>query len=306
MARSILTLAELRQRDGYRGLAEELAKKCALMEVLPYVVEPKGEFDYGVRSRLPNGGFHLYGEGVTRDTSETARYKETLCLYDSPIWVPSDGAMSGPEAVAVEAKAHLQKAAITFNTAFWYGAKTADPASMNGLSTRFPLLTTGGQVLNGGLTTGNSTSIWVLRINPEDGVHGFVQSAEDFLSLRYLGEDYDPDGTIKGVLGHKGHVHMAAGLVVRQANAACQICNLAVSGTSNVLTSALLTKAMALVPGWTHIFANSTGLVQCIDVAKGNTTASRNEFLHTITQAGNAQIWTDECIVDSETVKTAA
>lgn len=306
MAREFLTLADLRDRKGMRGIVKQLNKSNALLRSLVYEVAPKGYLEYPVVTELPTASFRGFNESGNRSVSRTVNLREEMALIDNAFWVEQGGGMSGPEAIAGELPQQIEAVAQEFNTAFWYGARNEDPRSLNGLDIRLPLLSSGGQVLSAAGTGTDLMSIWFLRIG-EDGVHGFIESPEDFLSGQMVGDRpcYDPNGVVKNVLGWAGHARMRAGIAVKNPNAVCQICNIETAGTSNILTLELMTKAQALCKGATHIFANATGWAQIQKVYQGSSSITKDEFGHPVLNVGPVPIYVDDALTITEPAKAA-
>lgn len=301
-----LPLAELRSRQANGPVVEELSKRKALFTALAAAglkVEPTGQSRYPVRTKLPTVNPRGVNEDVTRDVSITSPQVEEMMIIESPFWIDQFGFYGSPEeAIASEAPAHLEAIAQGFGYQFWYGSRAANPKGLDGLNTRFPLLSSGGQVLSAGGSGTDLTSIWFLEIG-EDGVHGFIQSPDDFLRSRFLGSRPMPGGSIEGYMANNA---MRMGIVTKRARAACQIANIETSGASNILTDDLLAAAYAKCPGATHVFCNVTGWTQIQKVARGAATIQKDEYGHPFMSFGPVPIYIDDEIVDTEAAKSAS
>lgn len=300
-----LSLDQLRTRRDVGGVVEELVKQSPLLAAMPFVVDPRGIYRYGVRVANPTVAFRRVNGTITPSVSTVDDYVEEMAIAESNFWIDDAAIYGDPiEAIAGEAPAHVEEVTNTFADGFYYGDRTSAPEGIDGLNTRLLLSSTpdtAGQVVSAGGSGSDLMSVWIVSLRP-DGLFGFCSSPEDLLKNEYKGPQQHAS---KGTWGQAAHIKMRCGLVLKDVKAAAQICNIETSGTSNILTEDLLWSAISRVRNPTHILANGVGWRQIQKVARGTAVVQKDQWGHPFFSFGPVPVYIDDHIVVTETAKAA-
>lgn len=294
-----------------RGIAEELQKDRPLLAALigaGVMIDERGRFEYGVRAANPTVQFRDVNGAITASVSTTDNYIEEMALAEHNPWVDNAAIVGDPlQAVADEALATLDAIEDIFGEGFYYGDRTVNRKSLDGLSTRLLLSSTPdttGQVVSAGGSGSDLTSIYIVSIG-ERGLHLFAQSTDTFIKNEFKGDVMHPTNK---TWGKGANVWMRCGMVLRTVRAAAQICNIETSGSSNILTEDLLWSAFRRVRNPTHIFASPRGweLFQKVARSAGQIQTGKNDFGQAFFTFGGVPVFMDEMIIETETAKAAS
>lgn len=193
---TFLTLADLyKQRDETRGITdiiEMLAQRNDILQDAPAMECNQGTTHLTtVRTGLPTPTWRKLYQGVQPSKGKTAQVKDATGMMET--WSEIDSKLvdlsKDPAKFRLnEARAHIQGLAQEAARTIFYGDIDTAPEKFTGLHARFddPAAGNGGQLVNGGGTSGTNTSIW------------FITWGENSCHLLY------PEGTYAG-LQRKDH-----------------------------------------------------------------------------------------------------
>lgn len=242
---TLLDVAKRTDPDGtIPMIAEVLTEYHSVLDVIPW---REGNLPTGhqntIRTSKPTPTFRLLNQGVIPAKSATGQVVDTCALLESRSHVDVEVAnLNGNTAQfrLSEAKAFMQGMMDTWADTLIQGDVSVDPEKFNGLQSRYFSLgstyTTSTQLIDGGGTGSDNTSIWlvgwgpetVFGIYPKGGQGGLehmdrgIQTVEDPNNTGYYFEAYVDVFKWKGGISIKDYRY-----VVR-------ICNI---DKSNVLTA---------------------------------------------------------------------
>ena len=245
-----LTLLELANRIDPQGnlavIAEILHKSNPVLNDIPWVEANATTFHkITQRLTLPTGEWRKVNAGVGIEASETRVINETIGMLETYSEVDKAIVDMAPNPKAVrmtEAKAFIEGLSQTWATALFYSNSATDSEEPNGLAPRLDA-TSQDNVISAGSTStaGDLTSIYVVQWG-EDKVHGIYprNSKTAGIEHRDLGEVtktvFDAAGasTSKQFQAYRDHFKLNFGLAVRDNRCIARLCNIEVTGTTNI------------------------------------------------------------------------
>lgn len=229
--------------------AKVLHRKCPLVRMLPMLPSNQIMSNIGLReSTLPTVGTRRFNYGVLPTASHASPYTEPIAMFedysevDKALWkLQNDPNAWRQEKDEKKVEALTQK----LENEFFYGSIATDPASFNGLATRFNSTTAypNGDstwfynVLDGGGASGNSgafTSAWVIEFGKGKVFGIYPKNLPGGLEIEDLGEDTKDAGSGYLFQVLRTHLTWFAGLVVEDERCVQRICN--IDTTANVST----------------------------------------------------------------------
>lgn len=193
-----------------------------------------------VRSSLPSVDFRRLNEGVARSKSTTSQFDEAAALLEANAIIDRKLAiLSGNVAAtrALEDKAFIEAMGQRFASTLWYGNQLTANKEFTGLTPRFNTIA-GGQVIDGGGTGTDNSSIWIINwdvdtvygIYPKNTVGG-LHYAETTANMRDFGDgfptgDYQRDDNGNPYLCYSSHYEWNCGLAVRDRRQVVRIANI--------------------------------------------------------------------------------
>lgn len=234
----------------YIWMAKVLHRACPLVRIMPMMASNQIMSNYGVReSYLPTPGTRRFNTGITPTASHSTPFSDNIAMFedysevDKALWaIQNDPNAWRQDKDEKKVEALTQK----LETTFFYGTVATDPASFNGLATRFnstSVYPNGDStwyynVVDGGGATGNSgafTSIWIIEFGKEKIYGIYPKNLPGGLQSEDLGEDtkdVSGGGSYYQVL--RSHYTWFAGLVVADERCVQRIAN--IDTTSGVTT----------------------------------------------------------------------
>lgn len=274
------TLADLVARtepDGSfaRKIADRVGRSNQLLQYLPFVRSNKVDGNTIVQAtKLPTVGYIKYNKAPTKSKGETVQVTDSVAtlkvfsdvdceLADSH--VDKEAFRSSEDMLFIEAMNQQVASDLV------YANVTTTPEKFQGLAPRYGTVNTtrnnyGYYMINGGGTGSDNTSVWVLRLDEADGVHGlFGKAGKAGLSMTDHGKVWGPDSTSNDMQWYRSEYRWEVGLQVRRPGSAVRICNIDKSNltgeTSAADLSTLLQRAVKLIeegPGRKVILMNKT------------------------------------------------
>ena len=300
------TLADLVARtepDGSfaRTIASRVERTNQLLQYLPFVRSNKVDGNTIVQAtKLPTVGYIKYNLAPTKSKGGTVQVTDAVArlkvfsdvdieLADSH--VDKEAYRSSEDMLFVEAM-NQQVASDLI-----YSSVTTTPEKFNGLGSRYSTASAtrnnyGYYMINGGGTSTDNTSIWVLRLDETDGVHGiFGKAGKAGLSMTDHGKVWGPDSASNDMQWYRSEYRWEVGLQVRRPGAAVRICNIdksnLVGETSAADLSVLLQRACKLLetgPGRIVILMNKTTQAWLEIQASKETTLGLHDIKDTLGQ----------------------
>ena len=274
------TLADLVARtepDGSfaRKIADRVGRTNQLLQFLPFVRSNKVDGNTIVQAtKLPTVGYIKYNKAPTKSKGETVQVTDAVSrlkvfsdvdceLADSHI--DKEAFRSSEDMLFVEAMNQQVASDLIYSTT------VTTPEKFDGLAPRYGAATAtrnnyGYYMISGGGSGSDNTSIWVLRLDESDGVHGlFGKAGKAGLDMTDHGKVWGPDASGNDMQWYRSEYRWEVGLQVRRPGAAVRICNIdksaLVGESSPADLSKLLQRACKLIetgPGRTVIVMNKT------------------------------------------------
>ena len=268
---SVLTLsdyAKLLDPDGkVAKIAEVLHESNAIIKDIPWM---EGNLDTGhrhtVRSGLPAATWRLLNYGVQPSKGRTTQVDDTCGMLEAVSEIDKDLAdLNGNKAAFrwSEDVAHIEGMGQDAETAFFYGNQATDPEQITGLAPRYNAgdtaadsNTSADNVINGGGTGSDNTSVWLVNWG-ENKVFGIYPKGMQ-AGLQHIDEGettlYDAaSGTYRG---YRSRYKWKCGLAVADWRHAVRIANIdyslmvadggTVSSGANLIT--LMIRALHKLP----------------------------------------------------------
>jgi len=274
------TLADLVARtepDGSfaRRIADRVGRTNQLLQFLPFVRSNKVDGNTIVQAtKLPTVGYIKYNKAPTKSKGETVQVTDSVArlkvfsdvdceLADSH--VDKEAFRASEDMLFVEAMNQQVASDLIYSNV------TTTPEKFQGLAPRYGTASQtrnnfGYYMIDGGGSGSDNTSIWVLRLDETDGVHGiFGKAGKAGLSMTDHGKVWGPDADGNDMQWYRSEYRWEVGLQVRRPGAAVRICNIDKSNltgeTSAADLSKLLQRACKLIengPGRVVILMNKT------------------------------------------------
>ncbi|WP_029687089.1 major capsid protein [Tatumella saanichensis] len=187
-----------------------------------------------VRTSLPAAQWRRINQGVGKGKSTTAQVDEAVAILETYSEVDKELADLNGNTGAFrlsEAQAFLEGMNQQMASTLFYGDKAKDPASFNGLATRYSELgaENGKNIINAGGTGSNLTSIYLVGWG-ESTVHGlFPKGSKAGLSHSDLGEQTLFDDSKGQYQGYRDHFQWKTGLAVKDWRYVVRIANIDVT-----------------------------------------------------------------------------
>lgn len=194
--------------------ARVLDRTTPFIKMLPMVASNNILFNVGSRTdSLPQANFRMYDQGIKSVASKNIPITDPIALAEMYSEVDKDKWeiqnepnvwRSDQDMNCMEGMHQLIESTVI------YGNLTTNPGGFNGLSTRFNNLTSvpngssdfKPNVWNGGATSGNCTSAWMIEFDPT-GFYGiYPPNTPAGLSVRDLGEDTAQQTDVLGSVGN--------------------------------------------------------------------------------------------------------
>ena len=244
-----LTLLELGRRTDPKGdlavIAEVLSESNEfLMDAI--WKEANGAFYNKTVKRvsLPKGTFRKINEGVDSEASQTTEVIDGIAMLESYAEADKalvDMAANPTQARNDEAKAFIEGLGQTFADTFVYGNANYEPEKFTGLAPRIASL--GTMCVSAGNAGG--TSAYIVEWG-ENACHLVYPKGHKSVGVERndLGQVTAVDSTGKKHEVYRDHFKVAPGFVCKDDRALGRVANIAVTGSSNLLTAALLVKVI--------------------------------------------------------------
>jgi len=274
------TIADLVARtepDGSfaRKIASRVSRTNQLLQYLPFVRSNKVDGNTIVQAtKLPTVGYIKYNKAPTKSKGETVQVTDSVArlkvfsdvdceLADSH--ADKEAFRSSEDMLFVEAMNQQVASDLV------YATTTTTPEKFNGLAAKYATASAtrnnyGYYMINGSGTGSDNTSIWVLRLDETDGVHGlYGKNGVAGLTMTDHGKVWGPDASSNDMQWYRSEYRWEVGLQVRRPGAAVRICNIdksnLVGETNAADLSVLLQRALKLIeegPGKKVILMNKT------------------------------------------------
>lgn len=272
------TLADIASRMTDDGkidpmIVELLTESNEILEDMTFI-EANGftEHKTTVRSGLPQGTWRKLNYGVQPEKSRTVQVKDSLGMLETYAEVDKALAdLNGNEAAwrLSEDRAFIEGLNQTQASTLFYGDSSLDPEKYMGLAPRYSDSTAenGQNILNGGGTGDDNTSIWLVIWGPNT-VHGiYPKGSQAGLQSRDLGEQTLFDANGGRYQGYRTHYKWDSGMTLRDWRYVVRIANIDVSALTKDASAGadlidLIVQALEQVPnlsmGRPVIYANKT------------------------------------------------
>lgn len=272
-----LTLSDWAARREDNKVAKIVEICNATNPVLEDMVWVEGNLPTGhkttIRSGLPSVTWRLLNYGVQPSKSRTVQVTDACGMLEA--YAEVDKALADlngdtPAFRLSEDKPFLEAMNQEMASTVFYGNTATDPEKFMGLAPRYNLSTAenGGNVIKGGGTGSDNTSIWLV-VWGENTCHAiFPKGKITGLQHKDLGEVTLEDAAGGKYQGYRTHYKWDAGLVLRDWRYVVRICNIDISdlaadksGDSADLVD-LMVQAIELIPnlgmGRPVFYANKT------------------------------------------------
>lgn len=231
-------------------------------EVLEDMVYVEGNLPTGhlstIRTGLPEVAWRLLNYGVPNGKAQTAQVTDTCGMLEA--YSEVDKRVAGLNGNTAEFRLSQDKAFVeamnqAMASTLFYGDTRTNPERFLGLAPRFSdALNAGnkGQLVNGGGTGSDNTSVWLVVWSPET-VHGiYPKGTTAGIDHQNLGEVTLFDAAGNKFQGYRGHYEWHTGLVVADWRYVVRICNVDVSalisGTGAADLVNLMIEASEIIP----------------------------------------------------------
>lgn len=249
---SYLTIADdVKRKDPDNRIARVVELLDITNELMHDIVVIEGNTQTGhrttMRSGLPTVTWRkLYGY-TQPSKSTTVQVDDTAGIMEGFSFVDEDLASLSGDVAALrlsEDKPFFESMNQEFLQTYFYGNTDTDPEEYLGLSPRFNLLSAdnGGQIIDGGGTGSDNTSMWLLK-HGESYLHSFFPKGTEMgLTHKDMGLQTETDSSGGKRVGYQTQYKWKVGLSVRDFRHIVRIANLDVS---NLLTAGAGTDSSA-------------------------------------------------------------
>lgn len=193
---------------------------------------------------LPTGNKRQLNDGVAKESSKTQPLWETMQILEgfSDVDVKELELSPNPGAFREqEDRLYAEGMMKTFATDFITGNPATNPLSMRGLQPRLSTLTTGRVVSGGGSSSGSMTSMYIVKWGETGCSFIYPPNTPAGISVRNLGRRVAAGTTANTQLEvDTTKIEMTVGFKVEDLRHIYRVCNLVVTGSSNVPTSTQL------------------------------------------------------------------
>lgn len=244
--------------------AKVMAKKCPLLRYLPFYPTNMVMSNVGSRvTYLPTPSTRRFNEGVAPTASHTAQFSDPVCMVED--WSELDYALyklqNNPDQWRRDKdKDKVEAMTQKMEYLMFYGSLDTDPASFNGLATRFYLSTRRpngvtatpyNTMLNGGSGV-DVESVWALELG-QDKVYGiYPANLPAGLQIEDKGlvtVNTNSLAAPKYMDALRTHFMWYAGIAVGDERCAQRLANIEVSGSDNLFDEDNLIKLLNNLPG---------------------------------------------------------
>jgi hypothetical protein len=208
-------------------------------EVLDDITFVEGNLPTGhkvtVRASLPTPTWRLLNQGVTRTKSTSNQITETCGMMEAYSEIDKDLAMlngNTSEFRFTEDLAHIEAMNQTFVSTLIYGDTSVDPEKFVGLAPRYYSISSGttyGNVINGGGSGADNTSVWLVGWSPSTISGIFPKGSQAGLIVKDLGEQTVYDADLKPYQAYRTHFQWKCGIAVKDWRYVVRICNIDIS-----------------------------------------------------------------------------
>lgn len=228
-------------------VAEVLANYNQILDMIPWVQGnlPTGH-QHTVRSSKPTPTFRLLNQGVTPAKSATGQIVDTFALLESRSNIDVEVANLNGNTAAFrmsESKSHIEGMMDTWADTLITGDVSVDPEKFNGMQSRYFTLgstyTTSSQLIDGGGTGADNTSIWLIGWSPDTVFGGYPKGSQAGLEVIDRGLDTveDPNNAGRYFDAYSTVFKWKGGLCVRDYRYVVRICNIDVSNLATASDS---------------------------------------------------------------------
>ena len=275
---TFLTLSDWGKRIDPDGkiarITEFLDRKIPVMQDVPFIMANDIiSHRVTVRTGLPAAAWKKLNRGVPFTKSRTAQITETIGIQEQRSLLDEDHPGADADLASLrlsEARPHIESIGQEFSDSFWYGSTDTAPEELMGLSPRYNSLTaTNGQnIIDGGGTGSDNTSIWLIGLSPETIFGIFPKGSQAGIIHEDLGKQQilDPTDSSRYFTAWVDQWKMKAGVVVADWRFAVRIANIDVSALVAEVSATDLAKRMIsalntienLNAGRTYFYMNRT------------------------------------------------
>lgn len=250
-----LTFVELAKRTNNKemlAIAEVLDKETPIFkDALWYEANQKTAHVITRRAALPAGTWRAANEGVDPEASQTEQIVEQIGYLESRVEVDEMIVNLAPNPKQFrweEDLAHLEGLAQTVETAFFYGVLATEPNSINGLRTRYNLLTLDNTHDTGG-AGGDTTSLFIVQWG-KNGVHLVYprNMAKQAIERNDKGKELITTAGTARFYAYVSQFIAHLGLVVRDDRCVQIVTNIELTGGANEFDEDLVIEALSNMP----------------------------------------------------------
>ncbi len=251
---TLLDLAKRTNNNKVMDVAEVLDRKIPLIRMMPFFPSTDlNSHTVARRGSLPTGTWRQMGEYVSPNKSDVVQIKEPIGELVGWSEMDSSEYDIAPDKKAyrkMEDLAHVEGMSQQLETALFYQSLADDPASIDGLATRYSAIATDSVYDVGGDSDGDQSSIWVCELGPH-GLYGIYpkESKEVGLNVELFPKErtVNSSGAIKEV--YRSKFTFRIGLAIKDTRAVKRIAN--IDATEAAVTTALdsVSAAINRLPG---------------------------------------------------------
>lgn len=204
---SEVTLLDINRRLNEKGdidnnIAEVLTESNEILQFLPWKETNKTTSELiTVRTSEPSGDWYRYNEGFTTGKSTTTQKEEVCGLLGKYSEIDYEMLKLNNFSKAFrfsEEKAFISGLSKDMAHAFFYADSNLDPEKPHGLTPRYKTISTtetniGYNVLSGGGSGVDNTSVWLLGLSPETIYGIYPKGTKPGLKIEDLGRDTKED-----------------------------------------------------------------------------------------------------------------
>ena len=233
-----LTLLDYAKRETPGGGIDEIIEVLAASN--PIIADAnvmEGNLPTGHRSTQrasqPTGTWRMLNYGVSPEKSTTKQVDDTCGMLEAYSKLDVDVAsLNGNEMAfrASEDNAFIAGMNSTVATALFYGNQKTDPEQMHGLAPRYNSLATtheyAGQIINGGGTGSDNTSIWIITWGPQTCSLIYPKGSKAGLTNEDMGKQLVTDSGGRLYTAYVTKFQWKLGLTLKDYRYAIRICNI--------------------------------------------------------------------------------
>jgi len=242
------TLLDVAKRTDPNGsipmVAEILTEYNAVMDIIPW---KEGNLPTGhqntIRTSKPTPTFRLLNQGVTPAKSSTGQIVDTCALLEARSHIDIDVAELNGNSAGFrlsESKAFIQGMMDTWAETLVTGDVSVNPERFNGLQSRYFSLgstyTTSSQLIDGGGTGSDNTSIWLVGFGPDTVFGIYPKGSQAGLQTidRGIQTVEDPNNSGSYFDAYESVFKWKGGISIKDYRYVVRICNI---DLSNLLTA---------------------------------------------------------------------